>query len=222
MERFVGGILIVAGGLSALLAPLHSTTFLILANVALGALLVFAGLTVIRLASIAEATSTLRDPDNAARSPFNMNEWTTLVEVDSEIAGFAREARALGAKYERCLARKFLALNEKQFLPHLMQKVRKEFEREQAAMSEPPGPDDGRNIDYMYRKGAHFAAVMKNGEAIAWVGARYVIFKSIADYRAFMNDYDEQYVPADDPHSRATFVASARKALRQFNEDFVR
>lgn len=221
MERLVGGLLVLLGAVAVLLSPLRETHFLILAYIALGALLVYSGLTMIRLASVAEARASISDPD-AAASPFNMKEWAMLVEVDSEIAGFAREARALGTGYERCLARKFLALNEKQFLPHLMHKLRKDFEREQTELAEPSQPDDGRNIDYMYRVGAHFAAVMKNGEAIAWAGGKYLIFKSIADYRAFMNDYDETYIPADDEISRAAFTAAARKALRRFNEEFAR
>jgi hypothetical protein len=50
--------------------------------------------------------------------------WSALVEVDAEIAAAAREARSLGHGYEDMLAQKYLALNDKSYLPNLLETIR--------------------------------------------------------------------------------------------------
>jgi hypothetical protein len=50
--------------------------------------------------------------------------WSALVEVDPEIAAAAAEARELGPTYERSLQSKYLALNDKAYLPQIMQRLR--------------------------------------------------------------------------------------------------
>lgn len=52
--------------------------------------------------------------------------WAVLKEVDGEIAAAAAQAAALGPQYEKLLAEKYVALNDKQYLPALLDGVRQQ------------------------------------------------------------------------------------------------
>lgn len=54
------------------------------------------------------------------------NRWTTLKEVDPDIAAAASEAQKIGPMAEHRLAEKFLTLNDKTYLPTLLQNLRNE------------------------------------------------------------------------------------------------
>jgi hypothetical protein len=54
---------------------------------------------------------------------FNMEKWNTLKEVDAEIAEAAAEAHKVAPYVEIRLAQKYLALNDKSYLPQLLKSV---------------------------------------------------------------------------------------------------
>lgn len=54
------------------------------------------------------------------------NRWNTLKEVDPDIAAAASEAQKIGPMAEHRLAEKFLTLNDKSYLPTLLQNLQKE------------------------------------------------------------------------------------------------
>lgn len=70
--------------------------------------------------------------DQPARSVSNLprgvdyNRWTTLKEVDPDIAAAASEAQKIGPMAEHRLAEKFLTLNDKSYLPTLLHNLQKE------------------------------------------------------------------------------------------------
>jgi hypothetical protein len=56
----------------------------------------------------------------------SVKRWNTLKEVDPDIANAAQEAQSLGPMAERKLAEKYLALNDKNYLPALLENLKKE------------------------------------------------------------------------------------------------
>lgn len=64
--------------------------------------------------------------------------WQALIDVDPDIRAAASRVRAFGQHYEEQLAEKYLALNDKAYLPALVSKT-----LERAGYSEPPEPAAG-------------------------------------------------------------------------------
>lgn len=60
---------------------------------------------------------------SASQSTVDMTKWNTLVELDSEISAAASAVRQYGPRYERMLAEKYLALNDKHYLSAAVGKV---------------------------------------------------------------------------------------------------
>ena len=55
--------------------------------------------------------------------------WKALVEYDSDVYEAARAARGWGREFEREMARAYLALDDKTFLPIIIQKLEEESKR---------------------------------------------------------------------------------------------
>jgi hypothetical protein len=56
----------------------------------------------------------------------DIKRWNTLKEVDPDIANAATEAQSIGPMAERKLAEKYLVLNDKSYLPALLENLRKD------------------------------------------------------------------------------------------------
>lgn len=72
----------------------------------------------------ASATSGQRNSvSTVTGSSFDRAKWNALLEYDSEVASAAEKLRPLGAKWIDELAHSYLALNEKTYLPGLVNKI---------------------------------------------------------------------------------------------------
>jgi hypothetical protein len=63
--------------------------------------------------------------NDASVKSYDVKRWTALKEVDGELAVAAKEASELGPGHEDELAEKFLILNDKNYLPNLIDNLRK-------------------------------------------------------------------------------------------------
>jgi len=77
------------------------------------------------------------DPETVLIAGPEVGRWKALVEVDPEIGAAAASARAAGAQYEQLLAEKYLALNDKQYLPALLAKVLEEAKQGESGQPAP-------------------------------------------------------------------------------------
>lgn len=68
-------------------------------------------------------------PEHSA-SDYDERKWAALVEYDPEIRRFADEVTQMGPSYERELASSYLALNDKSYLPAIVEKLKSRFEAE--------------------------------------------------------------------------------------------
>jgi hypothetical protein len=73
--------------------------------------------------------------DRSQQKPFDVEKWNALLRYDDDIAKVAEKLRPLGDKWVDELARAYLVLNDKQYLPSIVQKIiadaRKEDEQRQ-------------------------------------------------------------------------------------------
>jgi hypothetical protein len=65
----------------------------------------------------------MREPVAAGGASYDTAKWKALVEYDSEIADAVKQVEGYGQRYVDQLAAAYLALNEKQYLATILQKV---------------------------------------------------------------------------------------------------
>jgi hypothetical protein len=64
------------------------------------------------------------------QKPYNTEKWTALLRYDEDIARAAEQLRSFGDKWFDILASDFLALNDKQYLPSILEKIIAEAKKE--------------------------------------------------------------------------------------------
>jgi hypothetical protein len=58
-----------------------------------------------------------------SQKPYDSEKWNALLKYDEDIARVAEQLRSFGDKWVDVFARDFLALNDKQYLPSIVQKI---------------------------------------------------------------------------------------------------
>lgn len=98
----------------------------------------------------------------------DMARWNTLVELDPDIAAAAKQARDAGYAYERQLAEKYLAVNDKQYLAaalaHVLEEARLDSEEAQErAQRDSAYPASGTIGNSTFRREADGSYVIVKG-----------------------------------------------------------
>jgi hypothetical protein len=61
--------------------------------------------------------------DDRAGKPYDTEKWNALIKYDKDIAMVAQKIQPLGEKWMSEFARAFLALNDKRYLPDIVQRI---------------------------------------------------------------------------------------------------
>lgn len=126
------------------------------------------------LLSQASAVGTALPPPS-----FDVNKWNALVQFDEDIRAAADRIKPLGQKWEARFAAAYLALNDKNYISTILQKITAEARQEAEALRSMP-----KMIDSGVHKGRQWRR-FDNGVVEADAPAGLKSFKSIEDMRAY-------------------------------------
>jgi hypothetical protein len=110
-------------------------------------------------------------PGIGSLSSVDLQKWNNLKEVDPDLADAARQAAALGMLAEMILASKFLSLNDKSYLPALLENAKAAYSK----------PLIGEFRETSFRKLEDGAVIVTKG---MYVGKS---FSSVAEFEAFVS-----------------------------------
>lgn len=105
-----------------------------------------------------------------AQAGFDRRRWETLKDVDPDIAAAAAEVRQFGGVYEDMLADKYLALNDKTYLPAMVAKLK---EAAQSDTSPTKHGDKGQLGKVHFRRLGSGEYVITRGKNVGKSFARY-------------------------------------------------
>ena len=147
-------------------------------------------------------------PENPS---YDLAKWRALVEYDDDIKRAAETVRPFGPRYEARLASDYLALNDKNYLPQILEKVKaaaeagvlsdKELAEERARIA-----DFDRYVRRCYEVPTGKLVVLQNDRALAQVDGQIRAYKDPADFRDQVNDHESTWDEVVDPSQRIDFV----------------
>jgi hypothetical protein len=150
--------------------------------------------------------------DDPPANKYDQQKWQALIAYDPDLGALFEKLKPLGKKWQDEFARSYLALNDKQYLPSIVNKIITLAKEDDQLRADGSLDHLGQKFQSVYKTPHGYMAELKDGKAIHFSQEPPRFYISLNSYKKRTND-DTEWTKLTDLADRRRFYREARRDL---------